>query len=76
VLDGVLIGAGEFRYLAALMVVSAVVFVPSALAVLATDAGLLALWGTLGLWMGVRLAGNALRFTGGRWQVPGASRAR
>jgi putative MATE family efflux protein len=76
VLDGVLIGAGEFRYLAALMVVSAVVFVPSALAVLVTDAGLLALWGTLGLWMGVRLAGNALRFAGGRWQVPGASRAR
>ncbi len=75
VLDGVLIGAGDMRYLARAMLLSSfVVFVPAALVVLGRDGPLLALWGALGLLMGARLAGNLARFHGSRWQVMGAER--
>jgi len=75
VLDGVLIGAGDLRYLAKAMAMSGlVVFLPVALLVLAVDGSLLALWGALALLMSARLVGNAVRFGGSAWQVVGAER--
>jgi putative MATE family efflux protein len=76
VLDGVLIGAGDLRYLAKAMVVSGlVVFVPLAALVLRLDGSLLALWGALAVLMSARLVGNLVRFAGTAWQVVGAERA-
>jgi putative MATE family efflux protein len=75
VLDGVLIGAGDLRYLAKGMAVSGlVVFLPAALLVLAVGGSLLWLWGALALLMAARLAGNGFRFAGTGWQVVGAER--
>ena len=75
VLDGVLIGAGDLRYLAKAMAVSGlVVFLPAALAVLWLDGTLLWLWGALALLMCARLAGNVARFAGTGWQVVGSER--
>jgi len=72
VLDGVLIGAGDLRYLAGAMVGSFALFVPAA--VLAGTAGgtLLWLWAAVTLLMLARLAGVAWRFTGPAWAVTGA----
>ncbi|MGH9014310.1 MAG: MATE family efflux transporter, partial [Acidimicrobiia bacterium] len=76
VLDGVLIGAGDVRYLAgAMAAASFLVFTPAALAVLALDGGLLWLWGAICLFMGARLVGNVGRFLGGGWLVTGAVRS-
>ena len=76
VLDGVLIGAGDARYLAgAMFAATFLVFVPAAAAVLVLDGGLLWLWSALCLFMGARFAGNFLRFVGGRWLVTGVVRA-
>jgi Na+-driven multidrug efflux pump len=75
VLDGVLIGAGDLRYLAKAMAVSGlVVFLPAALLVLRLDGSLVALWGALTLLMLARLAGNVRRFAGPAWAVTGAER--
>jgi Na+-driven multidrug efflux pump len=71
-LDGILIGAGDTRYLAASMVVAGfVVYVPIALAALAFD------WGIVGVWCGLialmvaRLITLAARFRTRRWAVVG-----
>jgi putative MATE family efflux protein len=75
VLDGVLIGAGDLRYLAKAMAVSGlVVFLPAALLVLRADGPLVALWGALTLLMVARLVGNVARFRSSAWQVVGAER--
>ncbi len=75
VLDGILIGAGDLRYLAKGMAVSGiVVFLPAAMLVLLLDGSLVALWGALALLMLARLLGNGLRFAGSAWQVVGAER--
>lgn len=72
VLDGVLIGAGDLRFLARAMLVSSfVVFLPAALLVLRLDLPLQALWVTLALLMTARLVGNTVRFVGPGWQVVG-----
>jgi Na+-driven multidrug efflux pump len=70
-LDGILIGAGDTRYLAGAMVVSFAVFVPLALAA-STLAGL---WVALDVLMVARLATLAVRFARGRWMVRGAAPA-
>jgi Na+-driven multidrug efflux pump len=76
VLDGVLIGAGDARYLAAAMAsASFFVFVPGAAIVLGLDGTLLWLWVVICLFMAARLVGNVVRFLGGGWQVTGAVRA-
>ena len=76
VLDGILIGAGDLRYLAKGMALSGlVVFLPLALVVLRLHPTLVALWGALAVLMLARLVGNARRFLGDRWQVVGAERA-
>jgi putative MATE family efflux protein len=67
-LDGILIGAGDTRYLAWAMVVSLVLFIPAALA--ATS--LAGLWVALDVLMLARLVTLAVRFARGRWMVLGS----
>ena len=74
VLDGILIGAGEARYLALAMVGATAVFLPAAIAVDALGGGLVALWGALTVFMVARLVGMGRRYLGDRWIVTGASR--
>jgi putative MATE family efflux protein len=75
VLDGVLIGAGEARYLALAMLAATAVFVPAAIAVDAAGGGLVALWGAFTLFMVARLVGMGRRYAGDHWLVTGASRS-
>jgi putative MATE family efflux protein len=72
VLDGLLIGAGDQRYLAGAMLVAFLAFVPAALAVLGTGAGIGWLWGALVVFMVVRLITLARRWASGGWAVTGA----
>jgi putative MATE family efflux protein len=74
VLDGILIGAGDMRFLAWAMVGSAAVFIPAAVAVAALGAGIGWLWAALGLLMATRAAALLVRFAGDRWLVLGAVR--
>lgn len=67
-LDGILIGAGDTRFLALAMLAALVVYVPLALA--ATT--LTALWWALLALMAVRLVTAGARFLRGRWAVVGA----
>ena len=75
-LDGILIGAGDTRFLMwGMLAASLLVFVPIALLSLAFD------WGLVGVWVGLvaliatRLATCWWRFAGRRWAVTGARRA-
>jgi len=74
-LDGILIGAGDTRFLMWGMLFSVAVYIPIAL--LALDRG----WGIVGVWSGlaalivVRLAACGARFASERWAVTGALRA-
>jgi len=75
VLDGVLIGAGEARYLAIVTIVATfVVYTPIALLVLAATGPLWTLWLALGAWIAARCIGNVWRFVGDRWQITGSVR--
>jgi len=75
VLDGVLIGAGDAGYLAGAMLVATIgVYVPAAIAVNASDAGLRWLWGALALWLAARFVGVVSRFRTSRWSIVGAVR--
>jgi putative MATE family efflux protein len=74
VLDGVLIGAGDQRYLALAGVVTLAVFLPAAWLVHASHRGLVALWLAYSLWLLARLVTLVLRARGGRWLVTGAVR--
>jgi Na+-driven multidrug efflux pump len=73
-LDGVLIGAGDARFLAVGATVSAIVFVPVGVVVMVADLGLDALWAAVGLWVLTRLALLAWRVRGEAWAVTGATR--
>ena len=75
VLDGILIGAGDSRYLAVAMCGAALAFVPAALLVLVTGSGLLALWGALYVFVIGRLVGMYARYRGDHWLVTGAVRS-
>jgi MATE family, multidrug efflux pump len=75
-LDGILLGAGDTRFLMWAMLASSLfVFAPIALLSLALD------WGIVGVWAGLvgliaaRLGTCAWRFAGRRWAVTGARRA-
>jgi len=72
-LDGILIGAGDVRYLALAMVGAACAFIPAALAALAFDWGLVGLWAALNLLMVVRAAPLWRRYAGEAWRVVGAT---
>jgi MATE family, multidrug efflux pump len=74
-LDGILIGAGDTRFLMWGMLAASAVYIPIAL--LALDQG----WGIVGVWSGlaalivVRLATCGGRFLSERWALTGATRA-
>ena len=72
-LDGILIGAGDTRYLMWSMAFAAlVVYAPIALAALAFDWGLVGVWCGLCALMAARLATLGVRFAGRAWAVTGA----
>ncbi|MFI6324860.1 MATE family efflux transporter [Nonomuraea sp. NPDC050556] len=70
VLDGVLIGAGDQRYLAWAGVWTTLAYLPAAL--LASGGGLVALWCALGVWMVARMITLVRRANGNAWLVTGA----
>ncbi|MEV4390928.1 MATE family efflux transporter [Nonomuraea sp. NPDC049607] len=70
VLDGVLIGAGDQRYLAWAGVWTTLAYLPAAF--LAAELGLVALWCALGVWMIARLVTLTRRAAGTAWLVTGA----
>ena len=74
VLDGVLIGAGDQRYLAVAGVLSLAVFLPAAWLVHARHGGLVALWLAYSLWLAARFVTLVLRARGSGWLVTGAVR--
>jgi Na+-driven multidrug efflux pump len=71
-LDGILIGAGDTRFLMWGMLAAAAVYIPVALLSLEQD------WGIEGVWLGlagliaVRLITCGTRFMGSRWALTGA----
>jgi putative MATE family efflux protein len=72
-LDGILLGAGDTRYLAWAMAFSALgVFVPIALLSLRLDWGVIGVWWGLNALMAARLLTIGTRFLGRRWAVVGA----
>jgi MATE family, multidrug efflux pump len=72
-LDGVLIGAGDGRYLALAGVITLACFTPLALLVLASDAGLVWLWWAFNAFMLARLVTLVARWRGEAWLVTGAA---
>ncbi len=73
VLDAVLIAAGDGRYLAWTMFAAFAVFLPLATLVLATDAGVVALWWALVAWLLARLVTILWRYRSGAWVRVGAT---
>ncbi|MDQ3758090.1 MAG: MATE family efflux transporter, partial [Actinomycetota bacterium] len=68
VLDGVLIGASDFRYLQWSMVGGLAVFAPFALLVPANPSmGIAGVWAGLLAWMVARAAANVARYRGSSW---------
>jgi putative MATE family efflux protein len=75
-LDGILIGAGDTRFLAWAMLGAAFgAYVPVALAALHFGWGIVGVWSGLLLLMAVRLTSLGWRFLGRRWAVTGATAA-
>jgi len=76
VLDGVLIGAGDGRFLAAASALSVAVFLPAAWTVaalpLGPTEGLVGLWLAIGVWTLARLATLVWRERSRRWLVTGS----
>lgn len=67
VLDGILIGASDARFLARAMLVSALAAVPLTALSLRLEWGIRGIWAALGVFMLVRAAAVGARFTRGRW---------
>ena len=74
VLDGLLIGAGDLRYLAGAMAVSFVAFLPCAVGVAVLGLGIGWLWTALFVFMVVRMVTLGLRWRRDGWAVTGADR--
>lgn len=73
-LDGVLLGAGDVRFMRTLTVLSALgVFVPLTLAALHWHWGIAGVWGGLTGFILARLIGMAVRSTGTRWMIVGTA---
>ena len=66
-LDGILIGAGDTRFIARAMVLAGVVGVGGAIAAAAAGWGIAGVWGALCAFIGVRLISCLWRFEGRRW---------
>jgi Na+-driven multidrug efflux pump len=74
-LDGVLIGAGDVRYMRNLTLVAALGgFLPAIWLAWFLDLGLGGVWAGLTLFIVIRLAALLLRLASGRWAVVGAER--
>jgi putative MATE family efflux protein len=71
-LDGILIGAGDFSYLARSMVVSGAIFAALALSLRSAGFGLLWLWAALGVFMITRAVALWLRWRSSEWLRLGA----
>jgi putative MATE family efflux protein len=71
-LDGILIGAGDTRFLAWAMLAAAAVYIPIALLALDQGWGIVGVWGGLAALIVVRLATCGGRFLGERWALTGA----
>jgi putative MATE family efflux protein len=71
-LDGILIGAGDTRFLMWGMLAAAAVYVPIALLTLRLDWGIVGIWWGLVALIAVRLVTCAVRFAGSRWALTGA----
>jgi putative MATE family efflux protein len=71
-LDGVLIGAGDGRYLAWAGVATLLAYLPLAGLVLLTDGGLVALWWAFNGFLAARLVALVWRWRGDQWLVTGA----
>jgi putative MATE family efflux protein len=67
ILDAILIGAGDGRFLAWSMLWALLVFLPLAGAVLVTGSGVIALWWALGAWLLARGIGMVVRYRSGAW---------
>jgi Na+-driven multidrug efflux pump len=67
VVDGILIGAGDLRYLAWTMLAALIVFLPLAAAVYLAEAGVVALWGALAVWLLARQVAVTWRYRSGAW---------
>jgi Na+-driven multidrug efflux pump len=70
-LDGILIGAGDARYLMWSMLASGAASISFALVALQLDWGIVGVWCALLVLICVRLATLAVRFTRRRWLVTG-----
>jgi putative MATE family efflux protein len=71
-LDGILIGAGDTRFLMWGMLSAAAVYVPVALLALHEGWGIRGVWSGLAALIVVRLLTCGARFAGGRWALTGA----
>jgi putative MATE family efflux protein len=74
VLDGVLIGAGDNRFLAVASIATTAVFIACAYAAKAAAWGLTGLWLAIGAFMLARLVALGLRARTGAWTTTGARR--
>lgn len=72
VLDGVLIGAGDARYLSMVGLLVTLLYAPLALAVRWTGGGLAWLWAAYGVWIAARALTLWLRARGTAWMRVGA----
>jgi putative MATE family efflux protein len=70
-LDGILIGASDTRYLMWSMLVASAVFITLAVLAFERRWGIVGLWISLDVLIGVRLAALLARFRGRRWAVVG-----
>jgi putative MATE family efflux protein len=71
-LDGILIGAGDTRYLMWGMIAAAAVYVPIVLLSYHNDWGIVGVWWGLCALIAVRLVTCGIRFAGSRWALTGA----
>ena len=73
-LDGILVGAGDQRFLAVAMSISLAVVAAAAVLVARPSVGLWGLWAVLAVFMGSRVGVLGVRYRSGRWQhmgIPG-----
>ena len=71
-LDGILVGAGDQRFLAGAMLVSTAVLAAGAPFVVRSDTGLWTLWALLAVFMATRVVLLGVRYRGNRWERTGA----
>ena len=74
VLDGILIGAGDLRFLARATAIASTILTAAAFGVLWADLGIGSLCGSLALWMVVRVVLLGNRYRSDSWIVTGAVR--